>query len=203
VKTGLLDNHVRVNASAFYYDYTNLQLLAKDPRPGGQALFVNAPKAKVKGAELEAMGMFGPHGFNMSATYLDAHYGDYFPIAGINFKGLKLNRSPNFTLSAGYRFTQPIGDGNIVASVNTRYSGAYYIGDFNNAFQFKQPSFTKTDASLTYNAPDDRFYVSGFVRNIEDKVQVTAIEPGPLPGIKGSVSGSAPRTFGVRLGVKY
>lgn len=203
VKTGLLNDRMRVGASAFYYDYTNLQLLAKDNRPGGQALFVNAPKANVKGLELEAMGMFGRHGFDVSATYLDAHYGDYFPLPGINFNRLKLNRSPDFTLTAGYRFTQPVGDGSIVASIRTRYSAAYYISDFNNAFQFKQPGYTKTDASLTYNAPDERFYVSAFVRNIENRIEVTAIEPGPLPGVKGSVSGGAPRTFGVRLGVKY
>jgi iron complex outermembrane recepter protein len=206
VKTGLLDNHMRLNASVFYYDYTNLQLLTKDNRLGGTARFANAPKATVKGAELEAMAMFGQHGFDLSATYLDAHYGDYFPIPGVNFKGLKLDRSPNFTATAGYRFTQPVGDGNIVLSARTRYSGAYYMGDFNNAFQFKQPGYMKSDASLTYNAPDDRFYISGFVRNIEDKVEVTAIEPGPTDAtgiLKGSVSGGAPRTYGLRFGVKY
>jgi iron complex outermembrane recepter protein len=207
VKTGLLDNHVRLNASAFYYDYANLQLFTKDPAGQGLAFFFNVPKAKVTGAEVEAMAMFGSHGFDMSATYLDAHYGDYSPVPGISFKGLKLDRSPKLTLSAGYRFTQPVGDGNIVASVRTRYSGAYYLADFFNAFQFKQPGYTKTDASLTYNAPDDRFYVSAFVRNIEDKVEVTAVSPSPPgPGgviSKGNVSGGAPRTFGVRFGVKY
>jgi iron complex outermembrane recepter protein len=210
LKTSLLDNRMRLNASAFYYDYTNLQLFTKDPSPVGVALFFNAPKAKIMGVELEAMAMFGQHGMDLSATYLDAKYGDYYPLgtpanptAAPNFKNLKLDRSPNFTVAAGYRFTQPVGDGNIVASVRTRYSGAYYLSDFILGFQFKQPGYTKTDASLTYNAPNDRFYVSGFVRNIEDKVEVNSAESGPQLGVKGNVAGGAPRTYGVRFGVKY
>jgi iron complex outermembrane recepter protein len=206
LKTGLFDNQVRLNASVFHYDYTNLQLLTKDNSVGGTARFANAPKAKINGVELEAMALFGKHGFDVSATYLDAKYGNYFPVSGVNFKGLALDRSPKFTLVSGYRFTQPVGEGNIVFSMRTRYTSAYYLGDFNNAFQFRQSGFMKNDASLTYNAAEDRFYISAFVRNIEDKVEVTAIEPGPVDvtGIlKGSVSGGAPRTFGLRVGIKY
>jgi iron complex outermembrane receptor protein len=65
--------------------------------------------------------------------------------------------------------------------------------------QFTQPSYTATEATVTYNAPQKRYYVQGFVKNLENNLLVTAVGGG----VNGTLQVSDPRTFGVRAGMKF
>ena len=40
----------------------------------------------------------------------------------------------------------------------------------------RQPSFSKTGATLTYKAPEDRWYVQGFVQNIENEITLVDVK---------------------------
>jgi iron complex outermembrane recepter protein len=92
----------------------------------------------------------------------------------------------------------PIGEGKLVADASVRSRSRYDLTDLANYAYFFQPAHTKTDLSLTYNAPDDRFYVGAFVENLENELVVTSATTGGF----GSVTFSDPRTFGVRAGFK-
>jgi iron complex outermembrane recepter protein len=221
-KTGFIDNALRVNGTAFFYDYKNLQLFRQDTLDNSPLLIFNAPKANIKGIELEAFARISSRLlYNMAITYTDATYGDLplFVSSALvqpNFSGKPLDRTPKFVATAGIHYRLPVGPSLVVADLRTRLSGSYIISDFNNAIQFRQSSFTKTDASLTYNAPDDKWFISGFVRNIEDTVELTYIlggglsPPSPLSPngpryivARGSAIGGTPRTYGLRIGFKY
>src|SRR3546814_10634380 len=52
LKSTLLDRRLRANFSAFYYDYTNLQVVEYN---NGVASTTNAGKATIKGVEAELM----------------------------------------------------------------------------------------------------------------------------------------------------
>jgi len=52
-KNSFLDNHLRVNISAFYYDYRNLQYIESDPYPYAYGIS-NIPDTHIWGAETEA-----------------------------------------------------------------------------------------------------------------------------------------------------
>ena len=65
--------------------------------------------------------------------------------------------------------------------------------------------YWRTNATLTYNTPDRRFSVTGFVNNIENNATPEAVGTGlNFPGIPLlPVTLKPPRTFGVRVGAHF
>ncbi|MDB5686243.1 MAG: hypothetical protein JWR77_832, partial [Rhizorhabdus sp.] len=202
IKSRFADNAVRLNASLFHYDYKGLQLTSTSNLCGGPcAITTNAGAARIDGVEIEAT--LQPNMYNrvdLGFNYLDARYHSFSPTAAIDFAGRPLDRSPKVTASGGYTYTYPLGNsGRIEASARIRFSDSYVLTDYSAVVQFRQPSFHKTDLTLTYTAPGDRFFVQGFARNVENEIT--------LSGVSASSGGSAsfldPFTYGVRTGFKF
>jgi iron complex outermembrane receptor protein len=100
----------------------------------------------------------------------------------------------------GVTHTFPMANGGeLVAGVRSRYSSSYKMIALTIYGQFNQPSYTQTEATLTYNAPEKRYYVQGFVKNLENTLLVTAVGGGA----NGTLQVSDPRTYGIRAGVKF
>jgi len=216
IKTRLMDNHLMLNASAFHYDYTNLQLsqiLSKivGGVPTPSSTTTNAGAAKIDGVEIE--GGYIPlehHRIDFSATWLNARYTNYVispdDPASDNFNGAPLDHSPKWTLSAGYTYNHPLADGSeLVANIHSSYVDDYAILNTNVNAQFWQPSYTTTDFSLRYNAPDRKWYAEAYVKNIENSIAVTYINTSPgMPGLNdGTASTTDPQTYGLRLGARF
>jgi iron complex outermembrane receptor protein len=207
VKGRLFNNALRFNLSAFHYDYSGLQLSQVGAFCAGQNCTVtrNATAAKVDGIELEGTLVATANDrIDFSAAYLNARYGTFTPNAvafpTLNWSGQKLDRSPSTTFSIGYNHTFNLGNGgNVVAGARTRYSSSYQISALSILGFFQQPSYTQTEATLTYNAPEKAYYVQAYVKNIEDKLLVTAVGGG----VNGTLQASDPRTFGLRAGAKF
>jgi iron complex outermembrane receptor protein len=212
VKFKFLEGKLRFNASIFHYDYQNLQLsqatTLTDPTTGAkvlQTLIQNAGTAKVDGIETETTFALTPNDhFVVSANYTNARYSTFSPTNSssqtVNFAGKALDHAPKYTASLGYThdFFLP-NEAKVQAGVNSRLSSAYYMSDLNMLYQFKQPAFTKTDVTVTYKAPKDRYYVQAFAKNIENNITIAAAQAGNTP----SVTIEEPRTYGVRAGVKF
>lgn len=202
VKTRFADDAVRLNASIFHYDYKGLQLSFQSNSCGGPCqITTNAGVAKVDGVEVEAV--IQPDTSNridLSLNYLDARYTRFMPRPTIDFAGASLDRSPGITASAGYTYTYPMANGGrIEAGARIRLSDSYMLTDFAVPVQFRQPSFHKTDLTLTYTAPDDRFFVQGFVKNLENEITLSTASTQ-----NGTSAAFAdPRTYGVRTGFKF
>ncbi|HWU01706.1 MAG TPA: TonB-dependent receptor [Novosphingobium sp.] len=212
VKFKFMDGKVHFNASVFHYDYKNLQLsqaaTLKDPTTGAnvlQTLIQNAGNAKVDGIETEAT--FTPTRDDrllVAINYTNARYSNFTPTNSsgdsVNFAGKALDHAPKWTATVAYNHTFNLGQGNRVeAGVMSRISSAYYMSDLNMLYQFRQPSFTKTDLTVTYKADQDRYYVQAFAKNLENNITIAAAAAGNTP----SVTIEEPRTFGVRAGVKF
>lgn len=213
IKTRLFDNAVRLSASAFHYDYTDLQLTQLTLIAGAPAQrTLNAGAAKVDGIELEAIVRPAEnHRFDVAVAWLNARFTDYeidsAPPLTAQFAGRSLDRAPEWTANIAYNFTMPLGNGGDVQfNARTRFSDSYAITAPAIRAQFIQPSFTRTDLSLTYNAPDDRFYVQGFARNLENELTVGFVGVVANFGAAfddGSVQLGDPRTYGVRVGFQF
>jgi iron complex outermembrane receptor protein len=83
-KSEFLDRRLRVNVSAFYYDYKDLQVYTVIQRDGLPVqLFTNASKARVYGgeAEIEARPITGLS-LTLGASLLSAEYKDFQSIPG-------------------------------------------------------------------------------------------------------------------------
>ena len=191
----------RVNASAFHYDYSDLQVtqIIVDPLPGSRT--TNAAKAKVDGIELSTTTQLTDNDrLEANLNWLHARYTDFAPDATrptFNFNGKRLDNAPDFTASVAYtHIFQLSNGGRIEMGGRVSWTSDYYLINIGNRYQFRQPSFTKTDVNVTYNAPHDRFYVQAFGRNLENNITI---------GGAGTTAANIqePRIYGVNLGVKF
>lgn len=203
----------QLNLTGFHYDYNGLQLsqLGDFGGCGFCQLTTNAAAAKIDGIELD--GNYEPVDdllIRFGVNWLDARYDDYFPsrIAGndtitLDFSGHALARSPEWTGNVGANYTLNLdGGANIVFDAGTRFSSSYALTDLANLIDYRQPSFTKTDVSIRFNAANDAFYVGAYINNIEDEIVLTSAGYGST-GPDGTAVFADPRTFGVRAGFEF
>ncbi|HWU03042.1 MAG TPA: TonB-dependent receptor [Novosphingobium sp.] len=204
LKGHLAGNVLRYDLAAFYYDYRDLQVGSVTYYAGAAtSLTQNAARARVKGIEAALTVQPSPRNLlSLSLNYLDAHYVSYQPDpAGPDYAGYPLARSPKVTASADYTYTLPLASGaSLALNGRIKLSSQYFLVDSTSGASFRQPSYTRTDLSLTYNAPGNRWYVQGYARNLENKVLVTGMLY--FAGVM-SIIPSDPRTYGVRAGVKF
>ncbi len=209
-KFKLMDNALRLNVSAFHYDYKSLQLstIVTPPNAPPATLTSNAGSAKVDGIEIEALIYPSDNDrIEFSVNYTNARYANFVPsvlVGGVpvsrDFGGLNLDHAPKYTASAGYTHTFPFDSGaKVEASARTRLSSEFFMQDLNILGQYHQPAFTKTDLTLTFKAPEDRFYVQAFAKNLENEITLAAASSG----LAASATIEEPRTFGVRAGFKF
>jgi iron complex outermembrane receptor protein len=100
-------------------------------------------------------------------------------------------------VSAGYAHDWDFASGaSLVGQVDTRFETQHY-GEFQHSPEVTSPSFTKTDINLTYYAPDKRWHVNAYVRNLENSVEF-----GPGLVLAGAYI-YPPRTFGMKIGFDY
>jgi iron complex outermembrane recepter protein len=199
----------RLNGTVFHYAYKGLQLSQVANVCGGPCqVTTNAAVAKVDGVELDALIQpIDNLTVRLALNYLDARYAKFVPdsvlVGGvskpIDFAGRPLARSPKWSWTAGVNYALPVGEGKLVADASIRARSQYDLTDLANYAYFYQPAHTKTDLSLTYNAPNNRFHVGAFVENLENNLVVTSAGTGGF----GSVTFSDPRTYGIRAGFKF
>ncbi len=138
---------------------------------------------------------------DLTFTLLDGKYRSYTPgPAGrtVDYAGRTLDRSPRYTASAGYTYTYPLANGGSVsASARTKLTASYVLTNFGTPAQYRQPSYTRTDVTLGYNAPSERWYVQAFARNLENYIAISAVDGS------NNISVLDPRTFGVRGGMRF
>ncbi len=194
-------NALRLNGSVFHYDYQDLQLSQIVTVPVPATRIRNAGVAKVDGVELEAIVQPGDNDrIDLSLNVTKARYSRFQAAPDINFAGRSLDHAPQFTATAGYTHSFPLDNGGKVeAAARTFFSSEYFLRDLNNLSQFRQPSFTKTNLTLSYKAPEDRWYVQGFVQNLENEITLASA----ASGLGTTATIEEPRTYGIRAGFKF
>jgi iron complex outermembrane receptor protein len=199
---------VMLNANLFHYDYKDLQLSQVGSLCGGPCtITTNAAAALIDGLELESI--YRPtdaHKWTGSLTLLDARYDDYLVKDGVNFAGEQLARSPDWVFTAGYQYTHELADGAAVEfAVSSKFSEKYYIYSNQLFAQFMQPSYHKTDVTLTYNSADASWYAQLYGKNLEDEITVSgsALAPGYPGASDGNLNFADPRLVGVRFGMSF
>jgi iron complex outermembrane receptor protein len=206
-KTRFSDKMV-LNGAAFYYDYEDLQLSAVVDIAGGGSnqVTTNAAKAEVKGVEIESVFMPNVrHRINATLAWLDAAYKDYVASNSdgsliVDYAGRPLDRSPEFTANLGYRYRYPLPNGgDIEAALQFRWGDSYMISNVSVPVQFEQPSYHKTDLSVTYTSPEGAWYFQVFGKNLEDELTLFDISAFGVP----NVTPNDPCTYGVRAGFRF
>jgi iron complex outermembrane receptor protein len=199
-KNQFLDDRLRLNLVAFYYDYTDLQvfrLTGEGPRAD------NAAQSTVKGLEAEFQAILSDS-FSIDGSFgtLDATYDEYtIPIPPSDFSGNTLNHAPEYTANLGAQYIAPIGSGELTVRADYSGRGDTYFDRANGPFDL-QEAYGIFSLNVRYDATN--WYVALYGRNLGDEDYVTGqlINPPFNCGCR-TVSVGEPRTYGIIFGMEW
>lgn len=232
-KNRLFDRLVQLNAELFLMDYRDRQenFSALD-RGGAQvsSLF-NAGKAEAKGASIDLTLFPTRHDqFRVAVEYVESEYKDFVyrnyraanptartsctvnPIAGgtaqtgfwtIDCTGFQLPRTPTWSGNVSYTHTFELAGGAEIdftpdmSFASSRWLSAEFVENARAA------GYALFNASLTYRAPENKYSVQLFMRNIGDKAVYNGTQQYPFINNYNGQDISPPRTYGVRFNVKF
>jgi len=199
VKSRLWGGRVTVNAAAFVYDYTNLQLSGTAIVSGAPRILTgNAGVARSRGLELDGDIRVGSNGrLSYGATALDAHYVSYNPTPTVSWAGRKLDRAPSHVYTLGYEHRFGVFGGQLHAGLFSRRSAEYVITIPSQLLEYRIPAHTTTDATLRYAPAGGAWSLLARVRNLENSVRPSLIDSF------GMTTPTAPRTADVRLDLRF
>ncbi len=189
-KGSLMDGAVNVAIAGFYADYTDVQI------PGSVACTVsglpsfcgvvsNAGKATFKGLEFEGRVRLGEDlaaagdrlTFSTALGYIDAQYKEYVSNIGgqptdvAEFR--EVQNTPKWTASGTLAYSTPVGDGDLSFGTTLSYRSKTYQFEIPNPY-IDQKGFALLDASIVYTAPDDRWSIGLFGKNLTNKEYKTS-----------------------------
>lgn len=205
IKTMLLDQRLRFNASAYYYDFTDLQFLV------GQGVVTrasNAGKANGKGIDIETMYLVSEN-FTVSANigWLEAEYGEDVVEFGGNRvvrKGQALSLAPKLTGNVNLDYLTTVGDaGEIRFNLNYSYTGERVHGnDIDNPL-YTEKSSTLLSGRIAFTSADGFWEVALWGKNLTDETSIESF--GGVTDDFGfiAVRRNEPRTYGLNLQFFY
>jgi iron complex outermembrane receptor protein len=200
IKSDWLGGRLRANATAFHYDYRNLQVRTADAY--GFLVVRNAANATIDGVELELTARPAPRlELTVAASFLDARYDRFIdPISQADFSGSRLNRAPRAQISLGAQRTFALSRGGelLLRGEYAHASRVYHQPGELAAFS-RAPSGL-FNARLALRGADRRWAVALFGKNLTDERRIGhafVVLGGPRATI------TPPRTFGLELRVSY
>ena len=211
LKSSLFDRRVRVNASAFLYEYDNIQVPIYQPA-GIEVL--NGASAELYGLDLDVEARpTSQLSVRAGLELLHSRFGS-FPLAPINTPltqfpygncsncvgsagGNQLPVAPQAVVDLGVSYRIPTNSGDFELSSNYQYNDGWFAGPDNIA---RQPSYSKVNAQIAWTSTDRRYEVDLFGKNLGDAAVASRL--GSL--FFGDIETlEPPRTFGAVFKLHY
>jgi len=202
LKSTLFDRKLRLNLSAFYYDYTDLQVLSVNRQAGSTVPTLgldNAADATIKGIELEATAVptdWLDLGFNMGL--LDAKYRNYTsgaidPVTGQprDFSGNRLPGAPKLTVSTYGQVTIPVGRFETRWRAEYNYTGKKYYNNAQSDLISSGSGYGLINLRATLADPDKGWELAAWAKNVTGKSYI-------VDATDTSGFGFVPRYYGER-----
>jgi iron complex outermembrane receptor protein len=219
-KAQLFDNHLQLNLSAYHENLVNMQVFIQS---GASSVLQNAAAAHVNGLEAQATWIpIDNLRINLAGAVTTGKYDQYLTDdnrfaagpgpgcgpapKGCNFAGNYLNETPPYTLDLGVEYDWLTSIGTITPRIDTFWSGKVYFIPDNLT---DQPAYNETDLNLMWTDPSNRYTLEAFVKNVGNTAIISndGLQSGSLSGPAGfepdNYTYYAPRTFGIRFGVKF
>jgi len=218
-----LDGRLRFNAAAFYVKYKDAQRALNSTVTNAQGeqfqqtLFFNAADATVKGIELELVAQ-PIEGLTLGANYTwqDAEYDRFQADTDFNentqcdgcppgidqvLSGLPITRAPKNKGAIYGTYEWPAGAGRmqLVASVAYEDRNIFYYSDAGREFDAFLDEKTLVDASIAYFAPDDRWFVRAYGKNLTDERYRIASQSVAM--LWTHTQFGEPRAYGIQVGL--
>lgn len=207
VKSDLLDKKLRLNLSAFYYDYTDLQVFNLVIPSGGSGFPINvldnAP-ATVKGVEFEGIAKpFENFTLTLTAAYLDAKLETYVTDQGDDYSGNTLPLAPKYSVAGFADYTIPLGNGDAIDLLATASYKSKVFFDLANEELITQDGYWLVDARASYVINEGEWKVSVFGKNLTDEEYLNeAFDLRQTFGFLQQIVGE-PLTVGAEVSYRY
>jgi iron complex outermembrane recepter protein len=213
-KNRLMNQHLQLNAEAFYYNYNDYQAQGTvegiDYFTGVKTMFmriVNASNGTSYGLDLETDYLINSNS-KLSATmeYLHTEYG-YLPMSAnprvknsqpYNLEGYPMAFSPKWSGTLAYEYNWMLEDSAMVTGmIDTKFSSGFWATNDIIIPGAWQDSYHRSNLNLIYTSSNNKYSANIWCKNLENMVLVTQIMPEYRRVI------SAPRTYGMTLSVKF
>lgn len=171
LKANLMDGSMRFNATAFSYEYDNLQVQLFDSNIIQFSTF-NASALETQGFEFDMLWQTEVEGLSIRSAWAftgTEYTEDFITANDENLKGEPLRNNADIAGFVGATYDFALSDNlRMSLSGDVRYNDGYALTD--TLDPFTQDSFTMTDASITVYTSDDRHTVSLIGRNLSDEI---------------------------------
>ncbi len=207
-KSDLLGDTLRLNASAFYYDYKDLQVHVLTTPPGGLTADVldNAQKSTIKGIDVEAIAKpIDNLTVRLSAEWLQAKLDKYVSSRGPaaqNYSGNTLPNAPQFSLTGIGEYTVPLGGGDSIDFVGSASYRSKVFFDPANDPLIVQDGYWVLDAHAAYVLDDGKWEFAVFGHNLGDEKYLNMAFDLASFGLLQQIV-APPRTFGIEASLRY
>lgn len=202
---------LRTNLSVYYYDYKNLQVLARAPT-GNTFLLQNAATAEIYGGELEVTAA-ATEDLNLRGSFAYTH-ADYksFPLAQTyvplptggnsavtaDVSGRNMTRAPRTSFNLGFDWGTDVSSGGRVTVSGNLYHSARVYFDFAN--NFSQKPYSLVSSEIAWTSEDEALKLSLWAANLTNEKVFREIRNGPLTS---DVSYETPRRIGVGASFRF
>jgi len=208
LKADLLGRKLRLNLSAFFNKYSDMQVVQNITYPSGanSASIANAGKAETKGFELELTAV-PVDGLTLTGAlaYLDAKYKEYDtrvldPATGglvpISYAGNRLMNSPKWNASAGFNWQTALGNGKLTTTGQYSYTSSKFTSFTNMPVERVGP-VSLVNASMSWGPEDAGWKIGVYGRNLLDKTYFN--QKLNIAGTGTFASLGSPREYGVNF----
>lgn len=209
-KNRFLNDTLQINADVFYYNYRDYQVnYISFINPTSAGIFgintANAQGAHIYGADIEATWLFTPNDQIDAGIYpLHSRFRQLVlvqPFGTSDYSGTQTPFAPDFSANLGYQHVFDLqSHGALTARIETHLETGSWV-NFEGTPGAHQPGHSVSNAFLTYDAPNGKWSVSAFVKNIEDRAVLTNAQSGPAGLETGDIA--PPRTYGVQVSAKF
>ncbi len=182
LKTQLLDDRLRLNATGFYYDYQDLQAFTQANVNGlPLSALTNAGGADIYGVEIEAQ--WHPTGSieaSFGLGWLDTETKEFFSFEGLtpsgepiieDLSGAELVLAPALTANGMIRHVAEFGRTQVTTQVDFSYSDDYFF-DTDNAPLDRSTEAVLWNARVAWRIPEKNFEIAIFGRNLTDQQKI-------------------------------
>ncbi len=201
LKSLLADGRMRLNAAAFYMDYTNLQTLDLQ---GLQFIGSNAAQAQIKGFEVEVEVLASENlRFTGGVGFTDSEYNDFIRMVngvGIDLSGNTLRNAPKWTANLLAEYSANLTDEielTVIGEWNYKSKIFYNVANSDNTVG---PAYSLFNARIIVHS-DAGWGLAFWGKNIFDKEYITYLRDGPFNQQTGLFG--EPATYGVDLSYEF
>ena len=208
-KGDFLDGTLRLNASGYYYDYTDKIGFVEIPGARGElgsiSLLANFGDVEGYGAEVELdwqpveqFNIYTNFAWTESefvTTSFDLGFG------GGDVTGNRTAKTPALTMNAFFTYTVPVAQGGRVdLTFNPHWRDNQYFTDTNTDYE-SQDAFWILNASIGYTSADDKWDARLWVKNLTDEEWLA--DGFTFISEHLSIPGGPPRQFGGTVSYRF